>query len=72
MAETFTSRLTALECRIRDLEEALRHQRQLTAAAEMRCRALETTQGLAWRAAIHGRRASEPAPATPIKTSPGG
>ena len=60
--EPLTRRLTELSDRIRDLEDALRHQRALTAAAEMRYRAFETTQGLAWRAVLQGRPALEPAP----------
>jgi hypothetical protein len=41
--ENHTSRLAELSDRIRDLEDALLHKRALTAAAEMRCRALETS-----------------------------
>ena len=65
--ENHTQVLVALQKRVRELEDALKHQRALTAAAERRCRALETSQGLAWRATLHGRRASNPAPTTPIK-----
>lgn len=65
--ENYTTRLIELNDRIRDLEDALRHQRVLTAAAEMRCRALEMWQGLAWRATLQGRRAPDPDLATRIK-----
>ena len=65
--ENHTQVLVALQKRVPELEDALTHQQQVTAAAEMRCRALETSQGLAWRATLQGRRAPEPATVTPIK-----
>ena len=66
--ENHTQLLVALQKRVRELEDALTHQRQVTAAAEMRCRALETSQGLNfWRATLQGRRAPESTSSTPIK-----
>jgi len=57
--DPFTSVIADLRARVQALEAALKHQRELTAAAELRARALERSQGLAWRAVL-GRLAADP------------
>jgi hypothetical protein len=52
----FETRLRQLHARIRELEAALAHQRQLTEAERSRANALEEAARRAWQAAIVPRR----------------
>jgi hypothetical protein len=49
--ENHTQTLVALHKRVRELEDALTHQRQVPAAAEARARALEASQARVARSA---------------------